>query len=72
MKRASESIKRVSHMSLFPLMSRGTLGRSVFTLMCEVKQEQKLSENGDCEAIEVGTVACKGQGGLAYTVKARW
>ena len=41
-------------------------------LLSEVEQEQNLSGNGDCEAIDLGTGLCdgEGEGERAYTVYA--
>ena len=60
-----ESIKRASDMSRFPL---GPLGAAYIPiLLSEVEQEQRLSGNGDREAIVVGAGFCDGEGERAYT-----
>ena len=59
------TIKRASDVSPFPLVPVGAA--YVPILLSQVEQEQRLSGNGDSEAIVVGAGLCDGEGESAYT-----
>ena len=62
-----QSIKHASNMSPFPLVPAAPWAAYVPILLSEVEQKQRLSGNGDREAIVVGAGLCDGEGERAYT-----